>query len=416
MRVFIDSMMIPTFSSRTRCGFFIDKSTSEGVKFVTLGMFSFYGVHSNKRKQQAKTILETPNMITQTDTQTFKVKSMSTPYKYYTVSRTGNGLVCSYPDKQFRKSDCKHIHVILNIVKQNKGYANNEFKIMERAKLNLCKYCSSGSLKKDGYRITKQGKTQHFKCLECQKRFTANFGFEKTRVQESTITGAMQMYFTGMSVRDIANHYEMMGIKINASSVYRWIAKYSRMVEKYLNEIIPRTADRAWVRADEVWLKVSGQKKYLFASIDDQTRYFLAYDMADTKFQHNADRLLELTKNAIGKSPKHFTTDGLPAYAKSSKRVFGKDTEHHSHIHLRKDRNNNKMERFNDTFRDRELAFRGLKRSDTPLIDGYQAFYNYTKKHIGLGGKTPAEASNIKVAGLNKWQTLIQNVSLHMYE
>ena len=188
------------------------------------------------------------------------------------------------------------------------------------------------------------------------------------------------------------------------------------MVEKYLNEIIPKTADRIWVRADEVWLKVSGKKKYLFASIDDQTRYFLVYDVVDTKFQHNTDRLLELTKNAIGKSPKHFTTDGLPAYAKSSKRVFGKDTEHHSHIHLRKDRNNNKMERFNGTFRDLELAFRGLKRSDTSLIGDYQAFYNYTKKHIGLGGKTPAEASNIKVAGLNKWQTLIQNASLHTYE
>ena len=47
MRVFIDSMMIRTFSSGARCGFFIDKSTPEGVKFVTLEVFSFYGVHSN---------------------------------------------------------------------------------------------------------------------------------------------------------------------------------------------------------------------------------------------------------------------------------------------------------------------------------------------------------------------------------
>ena len=341
---------------------------------------------------------------------------MTTSNKFYTVSRTGNGLVCSCPDNQFRKSDCKHIHVILDIIKQNKGFSNNEFKIMERAKLNLCKYCSSGNIKKDGYRINKRGKLQSFKCLECMRKFTPNFGFEKTRVEPSTITGAMQMYFTGMSVRDIANHYEMMGIKISHMAVYNWISKYSKMVEKYLKEIIPRTSDRAWIRADEVWLKVAGNKKYLFASIDDQTRYFLAYDMADTKFQHNADRLLELTKNAIGKSPKHFTTDGLPAYRKSSKRVFGKETEHHSHIHLRKDRNNNKMERFNGTFRDRELAFRGLKKSDTALIGGYQAFYNYTKKHIGLGNKTPAEASNIKVDGLNKWNTLIQNASLHSYE
>ena len=137
-----------------------------------------------------------------------------------------------------------------------------------------------------------------------------------------------------MSVQDITNHYEMMSIKISHMVVCKWIAKYSRMVEKYLNEIIPRTVDR----------------------------------------NH-----------------------------KSSKRVFGKETEHHSHIHLRKDRNNNKMERFNGTFRDRELVFRNLKKSDIVLIGGHQAFYNYTKKHIGLGGKTPAEDSNIKVDGPNKW-------------
>ena len=41
------------------------------------------------------------------------------------------------------------------------------------------------------------------------------------------------------------------------------------------------------------------------------------------------------------------------------------------------------------------------------LIDGYQAFYNYTKKYIGLGELTTAEFSNIKVQGINKWQTLI---------
>ena len=66
----------------------------------------------NTRKLQAKTILETSNMIAQTDTQTFKVKSMTMPDKFYTVSRTGNGLVCECADHQYRKSDCKHTPLI----------------------------------------------------------------------------------------------------------------------------------------------------------------------------------------------------------------------------------------------------------------------------------------------------------------
>ena len=75
-----------------------------------------------------------------------------------------------------------------------------------------------------------------------------------------------------------------------------------------------------------------------------------------------------------------------------------------------------KIERFNDKFRDREVAFRDLEKKDTPVIGGYQAYYNYIKKNIGLGGSTPAKASNIKVQGLNKWMTLIQNVNLYTFE
>ena len=41
----------------------------------------------------------------------------------------------------------------------------------------------------------------------------------------------------------------------------------------YFNCIVPRTNDRTCIRADEVWIKVAGKQKYLFASMDDQTRY-----------------------------------------------------------------------------------------------------------------------------------------------
>ena len=168
-------------------------------------------------------------------------------------------------------------------------------------------------------------------------------------------------------------NFELLGIDVDHSSIYDWICKYSEMVSKYLNDIVPRTNNRTMVRADEVWIKVNGEQKYLFASMDDDTRYWLASDMAHTKFQHNADTLLELTKEKIGKNPTHFVTDGLKAYMKSSKKVFGKGTNHIRHIHLKGKRskdNNNKMERLNGEIRDREKVFRGLKRFDTPLIDG----------------------------------------------
>ena len=97
-----------------------------------------------------------------------------------------------------------------------------------------------------------------------------------------------------------------------------------------------------------------------------------------------------------------FAGSDLPAYMKSSKKIFGKNTNHIRHIHLagKRDRDNNdKMERLNGEIMDREKVFRGLKRFDTSLIDVLKAYYNFTKKHSTLQGRTPAQISLIEVDG-----------------
>jgi hypothetical protein len=65
----------------------------------------------------------------------------------------------------------------------------------------------------------------------------------------------------------------------------------------------------------------------------------------------------------------------------------------------------------NGEVRDREKVMRSLKRSDTPILTGYQIYHNYIKPHMALDGKTPAEAAGIEIKGKDKWLTLIQNAS-----
>ncbi len=69
------------------------------------------------------------------------------------------------------------------------------------------------------------------------------------------------------------------------------------------------------------------------------------------------------------------------------------------------------MERANGEVRDREKVMRGLKKTKTAILPGYQIYHNYMRPHEGLKGKTPVEACGIKVEGDNKWITLIQNAS-----
>ena len=59
----------------------------------------------------------------------------------------------------------------------------------------------------------------------------------------------------------------------------------------------------------------------------------------------------------------------------------------------------------------REKVMRDIKKVDGAVIDGYQLYHNYVRPHMGLHGKTPAEACGIDVQGENKWRTLIQNAS-----
>ena len=52
---------------------------------------------------------------------------------------------------------------------------------------------------------------------------------------------------------------------------------------------------------------------------------------------------------------------------------------------------------------------RGLKKKNTPIIDGYQIYHNYIREHMALDGLIPSEVAGIKVEEKNKWITLIQN-------
>jgi len=152
---------------------------------------------------------------------------------------------------------------------------------------------------------------------------------------------------------------------------------------------------------------------------DDETRFWIAQEVAESKYKHDARKLFQLGQKVAGKKPMTLITDGLPAYHDAYKKEFWtmrKDTrtEHVNAIKLSGNTNNNKMERFNGELRDREKVMRGLKTKETSILTGYQIFHNYIRSHEGLDGKTPAEACGIKIEGNNKWLTPIQNASHQM--
>jgi len=365
------------------------------------------------RKDKGKAIAQVGG-VKRIDSDLYKVTSQS-GNGTYDVRLTRSGWSCSCPDHFYREAKCKHVWAVE--FSQTLREKVRENLVIQPVEITSCIFCQSIKLKKFGIRHNKQSDIQRFLCADCGRTFSVNVGFEKMKHDPHAITAAMQLYFSGESLRNSARSLKLLGVQVTHQTVYNWIRKYVQLMEKYLSQVKPQVSD-TW-RADEMWLKIKGNPKYLYALMDDETRYWIAKEVAGDKLSREApeyaSRLFRQGKEVAGRKPLTLITDGLHAYHLAYKREFYAHqkpvTKHVEHITWRGDKGNQKMEAFNGTVRSREKVMRSLKREDTPILTGYQIFHNYIRPHEGLDGKTPAEACGIEVQGENKWLALIQNAS-----
>jgi len=368
----------------------------------------------DNREERGRAIAEKPNQIDRLEEWFYKVASQNGHGMYDVIKKKeSTGWLCTCPDYQYRNVQCKHVWAVQLSLRIRQQV---EARVIEPITgIEACIYCKSEKIKKDGLRRNKYGNIQKFRCLACERYFTINFGFERMKHNPQGITTAMQLYFSGESLRNTAKSLRLLGVQVSYQTIYRWIAKYTELMRTYLDKITPQVSD-TWA-TDELFLKIKGNMKYLYAMMDEQTRFWIAEEVADTKYTADVRPLFQLAKQIAGKQPKTLVSDGAANFHEAYNKEFRTlkletRTEHIRHIRLQGDCNNNKMERMNGEIRDREKVMRGLERKDSPILTGYQLFHNYVRPHMALKGKTPAEAAGIKVEGQDKWLTIIQNARL----
>ena len=185
--------------------------------------------------------------------------------------------------------------------------------VLEPIVISNCPRCYSQNIKKDGIRHNKSGNIQRYQCLDlCGKKFSINIGFEKMKHNPKAVTLAMQLYFSGESLRNTMRSLELIGTEVSHQTIANWIEKYTNIMKSHIDNLKPNV-DQTW-RADEVYIKIKGDMKYLFALMDDDTRYWIAQEVADTKYKHDARKLFNIGGEIAGKRPETLITDGLPAY------------------------------------------------------------------------------------------------------
>jgi transposase-like protein len=367
-------------------------------------------MNSDSREQRGEAIAKVAGSVERIDYDEYRVRSQSGNGEYK-VTLNELGWLCSCPDSMFRGSKCKHSFAVefsLSLRQQVR-----ESVVLQPVSVQECLCCRSVNLKKFGVRKTKGGEIQRLICGDCRRTFSLNLGFERMRASPQAITQAMQLYFTGESLRNVQKFLRLQGVNISHQTVWNWIQKYVKLMEGYLDKMTPHVSE-TW-RADELFVKVKGNMKFLFAMMDDETRFWIAQQISDTKFTADVRPLFVEGKRVTGRRPLTLITDGGQHFIKPFRKEFYTHTKpfsrHIRDIRLNGEVHNNKMERLNGEIRDREQNFRGLKSVDSPILKGYQIFHNFVRPHEALDGETPADRCGIKVGGENKWITLIQNAA-----
>jgi len=368
----------------------------------------------NPRIERGMAILSQAYQIEKIDEHTYIVNSQSKKNGKYVVSKYQVDWRCTCPDFKLHHVECKHIHAVR--MKQAMNDSREFIDLYkEQDELPRCTFCGSANIEKDGFRYNKAGAKQRFRCVDCGRRFVFNDGFAKMKYTPDLITQALDLYFKGLSLRKVQDHFQQFhSLRIHYSTVYLWIQKYTWVIDAYVNTVKPELSDM-W-HVDEMMIKTGGKWSWLWHALDHETRFMVANAISRTRYIEDAQRLFQnARRNSGGQTPNAVVTDGLQAYQRAFKREILTNTKPRPK-HIRCARfiaktNNNRVERLHNTVREREKIMRGMKSEETAktLMDGFRDYYNFLRPHMGIEGQTPAEAAGIDLElGRNRMKNLIR--------
>jgi len=275
-----------------------------------------------------------------------------------------------------------------------------------------CKFCNSNNVIKWG---KQKGKQAYF-CKDCKRKFIDNGNIEKMRTDLKIIAFAMDTYFEGLSVRKVQRQIaKIYGVKVNSSTIWRWIMKYSQIVDEYVNTVSSEVLSGVW-HVDETVIKCDDRKRWFWEVMDEESKFILASHFSDNRTTEDSIKLFMKAKRKTTQRPEEICVDGSYSYIKGFKKAFwsrykDRKVKFTRRVGIRARKTNNIIERFHSTLKMRLKTTRGLGefRTVSSLLKGFIVHYNYVRIHSVIGTTPAVKAGmNINVRG---WEDLIQKAT-----
>lgn len=358
------------------------------------------------RQVRAWEMLSNGNEIKRINENAYRVKSQS-GNGFYLVEKQGEDWSCKCPDFENRQLACKHIYAVYFSLNFRQHVTAKNLDLATEATEERCNACGSTHVQKWGYRYNGNGRVQRYKCIQCNHRWDAKIqGFEGMRSNPHAITVALDLYFKGVSLRKIVDHLKQFErVNVSHVAVIKWIKKYVALMKDYVDTLHPELSKV--YHADETKVNIRGQWIWLWHLMDGDTRFLLANHVSQGRTVADAREAFQEAKTVAKADARVLLTDGLSSYGPAAQKEFP-NAIHISGIGIQGRVNNNRMERYHGTFKERNKVMRALKNTDSPFLDGQRIYYDYLRPHTALNGKTPAQAAGIDLKlDENKWKSLI---------
>jgi putative transposase len=340
----------------------------------------------------------------------FVVRSQSRPDRKYQVQCRRERWSCSCTF--FRGTNRRCIHILAVRLRADLRDRNPP-----PSAIPECPKCRSEDVTSYGRRQNKAEIVPRYMCKACGRRFTGREGFLRRRADPEKIALALDLYFRGLSLRKITDHFDQVhGLKISPSTVYEWIKRYSSMASKWMNALQARTGER-W-HVDETVISADGRPMYLWNVLDADTRFLIATHVSRLRGLTDTRLPLRKAKGATPDRPMEVFTDGMPSYP----RAIGRELSYRAHSgpvnphvrvpSIRAKKSNNLVERLHGTEKDRIRRMRGFdgKGTAASLMEGFRVHYNLVQTHAALK-TTPGVAAGLRDLGGFRWKEILAQSS-----
>jgi len=342
----------------------------------------------------------------------FSVFSQSEPGKTYTIVLAGDKWACTCPFfAQGATRDC--IHTLACRFRSDIRSA-----LVDVEERPSCDRCKSVSVVSNGKRHNDSGAITRWLCKECGRKFTGRDGYHKRRSDARTIALALDLYFRGLSLAKVADHFKQaQGLSVDRSTIYRWVVHYSGIAAEWMDAQGAMTGKR-W-HMDETVVNVNGEHRYLWNILDADTRFLLATHVSENRSMENTRAPIKKAKAVASQAPSEVFTDGMRAYPTAIAKEFpnrhaanDERSPHRRVPSIRAKTSNNMVERLHGSEKERTKIMRGFDNDagTAALAEGWRVHYNLARTHSTLG-TTPGEAAGLPPLEGLKWEAILKQAT-----